>query len=68
MTHASATTAFVGMVALPSLLFTWRCSGCRHIVARLEYNERSVIEHRCKCNRWNRLPDDVDHLRVEGSR
>lgn len=66
MTSVSAAAMFNGAtMALPSLLWTWRCRGCRHIVARLEYNERAVIEHKCRCNSWNRLPDDRDYLRVE---
>lgn len=61
MSVATATTACIG-TALPQLLLTWRCSRCRHIVARLQYDGRTIIEHRCKCNAWNRLPDDAHRL------
>lgn len=64
---ATATAAALGAVisALPVML-TWRCHGCRRIVAKLQYDGRTVIEVRHSCNAWNRLPDDAHHLRVEG--
>jgi hypothetical protein len=53
---------------LPSVMLTWRCTGCRRIVARLQYDGRTVIEVRHGCNSWNRLPDDVHRLSAEGDR
>lgn len=65
MTTMTATAAFVA-TALPPLLLTWRCVGCRRIVARLQYDGRTVIEVRHSCNAWNRLPEHAeDQLRVE---
>jgi hypothetical protein len=66
---STACSAFMGMAVVPSLsLMTWRCGGCRRIVVRLEYDGRSLIEHRCTCNTWNRLPDDQHNLRMEQRR
>jgi len=65
---STATAAFTATATLPSLLLTWRCGGCRRIVARLQYDGRSVIEVRHHCNAWNRLPDDMGRLRIEGER
>jgi hypothetical protein len=67
MTVASSTAVFTG-TALPQLLLTWRCGGCRRIVARLQYDGRTVIEVRHSCNHWNRLPDHCDMLRREEPR
>jgi hypothetical protein len=65
----TACAAFMSTVVLTlPTLQTWRCSGCRRIVVRLEYDGRSVIEHRCGCNHWNRLPDDSHNLRMEQRR
>jgi hypothetical protein len=66
---STACSAFMGMAVVPSLsLMTWRCGGCRRIVVRLEYDGRSVIEVKCTCNAWNRLPDDQHNLRMEQRR
>ncbi len=63
---AAATTAALGVVAAAiPLLLTWRCHGCRRVVAKLQYDGRTVIEIKHGCNAWNRLPDDAHHLRVE---
>lgn len=67
MSVATASAAFIG-TALPPLLLTWRCVGCRRIVARLQYDGRTVIEVRHSCNAWNRLPEHVDRLSVEEGR
>lgn len=57
------------VLTLPSLLFTWRCRpGCGRIILRLQYDGRSIMEHKCGCDRWHRLPDDADNLRVEARR
>lgn len=64
MTAMTATAAFVG-TALPPLLLTWRCVGCRRVVAKLEYDGRTIIEVKHHCNTWNRLPDHQDRLSVE---
>lgn len=67
MSTACAAFMATAVLAMPTLQ-TWRCSGCRRIVLRLQYDGRSVIEHVCKCNRPNRLPDDSDRLRYEEQR
>jgi hypothetical protein len=69
MSVASATATFVG-TALPPLLLTWRCVGCRRIVAKLTYDMTTIIEvrHHCRGNPMNRLPDHADRLSVEGER
>jgi hypothetical protein len=64
---ASCTATFVA-TALPPLLLTWRCSGCRRVVAKLEYDGRTIIEVKHGCNTWNRLPDHADRLSVEERR
>ena len=58
----------MGTAVLPSLLLTWRCIGCRRIIARLEYDGVSVIEVKHGCNRVNQLPDDQAWLRKEERR
>lgn len=63
----TCTASFVA-TALPSPLMTWRCSGCLRIVARLEYDGRTVIEIKHHCNKWNRLPDDRAYLSAEADR
>lgn len=66
---STACAAWMGTAVLPSLLLTWRCHGCRRIIARLEYNHRSVIEVKHGCNTLNRLPDHADNwLRMEPKR
>jgi hypothetical protein len=65
---STATATFTATAVLPSLLLTWRCGGCRRIVARLQYDGRTVIEVKHPCNRMNRLPDDAHNLRAEGVR
>lgn len=66
---STACTATMGVAVLPSLLLTWRCSGCRRIIARLEYDGRSVIEVKHGCNSMNRLPEAADDwLRMEARR
>lgn len=69
MTVSSATASFVG-TALPQILLTWRCVGCRRIVAKLTYDHQTVIEvrHHCRGNPMNRLPDHADRLSVEEGR
>lgn len=67
MTTAATATMLMAAV-LPNLLLTWRCHGCRHIVARLQYDGQTVIEVKHHCNTWNRLPDDAHHLREEARR
>lgn len=64
MTAFSATSSFVA-VALPPLMLTWRCNTCRRVVAKLQYDGRTVIEIKHGCNAWNRLPDDADRLSAE---
>lgn len=64
MTAFSATSTFVA-VALPPLMLTWRCVRCRRIVAKLQYDGRTVIEIIHGCNARNRLPDDADRLSAE---
>jgi len=64
VTAFTATSTFT-VTALPPLLLTWRCAGCRRIVARLQYDGRTVIEIKHGCNRMNRLPDDAHRLSVE---
>jgi hypothetical protein len=64
MSVASCTASFVG-TALPPLLLTWRCVGCRRVVAKLEYDGRTVIEVKHHCNAWNRLPEHRDRLSPE---
>lgn len=57
----SACAAFMGTAtALAPLLLTWRCWSCRRIVAKLEYDGRTLIEIRHGCNAMNRLPDHAD--------
>lgn len=64
---ATASSAFVG-TALPQLLLTWRCAGCRRVVAKLQYDGRTVIEIKHGCNAWNRLPEHADRLSAEEPR
>ena len=65
---STATATFSATAVLPSVMLTWRCTGCRRIVARLQYDGRTVIEVRHGCNSWNRLPDDMHRLSAEGER
>jgi len=62
------TAVWTATAAVPSLMLTWRCRGCRRIVARLEYDGRSVLEIKHGCNTVNRLPDDDGWLRMEDRR
>lgn len=65
---STACAAWMGTAVLPSLLLTWRCKGCRQIVLELEYDGKSVMRCKCKCNHWNILPDDRQQLRLEDRR
>lgn len=65
---STATATFTATATLPSLLLTWRCVGCRRVVAKLQYDGRTVIEVKHHCNSWNRLPDDAHRLRAEPGR
>lgn len=65
---STATAASRSPGTSPSLLLTWRCVGCRRVVAKLQYDGRTVIEVKHHCNSWNRLPDDAHRLRAEGDR
>ena len=62
----TACSAMMSTAVLTMPLLTWRCRrGCGRIILRLEYDGRSILEHICKCNKLNRLPDDIDHVRLE---
>jgi len=37
------------------MLETWRCQGCRRVLARLFLIPGSVVEIKCKCNTVNTL-------------
>ena len=71
-TAACAPSMFTSVLAMPTLS-VWRCknTACRpgwrpsRLILRLEYDGRSILEHKCSCNTKNRLPDDAEYLRRE---
>jgi len=67
---STSCAAFMSTAILPSVgLKVWRCRpGCGKIILELEYDGRSIMRHRCSCNRWHQLPDEADYLRHEARR
>lgn len=68
MSTACAAMMSTAVLTLPALK-VWRCRpGCGKIILELEYDGRLFMRHRCSCNRWHQLPDEVDNLRMEARR